>query len=175
VHGPHGGDEGLVGLEPVAGEEARRPQHAERVVGEGLLRRQRRAQAPARQVGGATEGVDQRRVAGGSGSRRRHQEGHGVDREVTTGEVGLHGVGEGDVRLAGVGAVRLGPVRRDLEVATGLAAADGAEALPLGPHRIGPPPHGGLDVVGPRIGGEVEVLVLGVRSSSRSRTEPPTR
>ena len=45
----------------------------------------------------------------------------------------------------------------DLEVAPVLAAADGAEALPLGPHSVGPPPHRRLDVVGTGVGGEVEV------------------
>ena len=85
-----------VGLELVAGEEAGGPEHAQRVVGEGLLGRQRRAQHLGGQVGRAAEGVDERR---GVGQRQRH----GVDGEVAPGQVGLDVGGEDDVGLAGVG------------------------------------------------------------------------
>ena len=52
---------GSVGRQPVAGEEAGGPQHAQRVVGEGHLRGQRRAQHAGGEVGHPAERVDQLR------------------------------------------------------------------------------------------------------------------
>jgi hypothetical protein len=57
--------------------------------------------------------------------------------------------------------VGLGAVGGDLEPAPVLADADGPEALPLGPHRIGPSGHDRLDVVRAGVGREVEVEVVG--------------
>ena len=142
-------DQRGIGLEAVAGEEPRRAQHAQRVVGERLVRRQRCAQALGGKIGGATVRVDQ------LGLRQRQR--HRVDREVAAREVGLDVVTEHDVGLARVGDVRLGAMRRDLVVAVALPAADRAEPLALQPDGVGPWPHDRLDVVGPRVGGEVEV------------------
>ena len=106
------GDQVVVGRQAVAGEEPGRPQHPQRVVGEGHLGRQRRAQHAGGQVGHAAERVDELgHLALGAGDAQRH----GVDREVAPRQVGLDLVGEGHVRLAGVGGVGLGPVGGDLE------------------------------------------------------------
>jgi hypothetical protein len=45
----------------------------------------------------------------------------------------------------------------DLEELPVAPAADGAEAGALGPHVVGPAAHQALDLVGPGVGGEVEV------------------
>ena len=50
----------------VAGDEAGRPQHPQRVVAEADLRRERRAQRPRGEVGGAAERVDERAATAGS-------------------------------------------------------------------------------------------------------------
>ena len=57
-----GGDQRGIGLQAVPGDEPGRPHHAQRIVAERLLRRQRRAQSRRGQVGDAIERVDQRGV-----------------------------------------------------------------------------------------------------------------
>ena len=153
VTGPHGVDQSLVGLEAEPGREPGRPQHAQGVVGKGDLRIQRRPQPPGGQVGQAAEGVDQLEVG--------KTQGHGVDGEVPADEVVLDAVAEGHLGLAGVGVVGLGPVGGDLVLLVPPLAGDGAEPLALGPHRIGPARHHGLDLVGPGVGGEVQVGIVG--------------
>ena len=81
-----------LGHEAVAGDEPGRPHHAQRVVGEGLLRGQRGPQPPGGEVVDPVEGIDQLEV--------REGQGHGVDGEVAPGQVGLDGVGEDDLGLA---------------------------------------------------------------------------
>ena len=150
----HGRDERVVGYEAVAGDEPGGPQHPQRIVGERDLRRQWRPEDPGGQVGHASVGIDQlRRLTG----RARDAERHGVDREVAAGEVGLHLVGEGHVGLARVGRVGLGAVGGDLEHRAVLLQPDGAEAGSLVPDGVGPPgdERGGL--LGPGVGGEVDV------------------
>ncbi len=94
-HAFHGVDERGVRLELVAGDETRRPQHPQRIVGEAHLRPERRAQHTCREVDRPTERIDE------LGHRRARQlERHRVDREVPPREIGLDGVGEHDVRLA---------------------------------------------------------------------------
>ena len=174
-HGRGRGDERGIGREPVAGDEPGGPQHAQRVVGEGLLGRERRAQpAVHEQVGHAVEGIDERRrVAVGVGEQLER---HGVDGEVAAGEVGLDGVGEDDLGLAGVRRVGLGPVGGDLEHAAVALDADGAEAGALVPHRVGPAGDDRAWSARAGVGGEVEVeAARAARPRSRSRTIPPTR
>ena len=135
-HVPHGRHQILVRLGAVARHEPGGPQHAQRVVGERHLGRQRRAQHPRRQVGGAAERVDQLDAG--------QPQGHGVDGEVAPRQVLDDVGGEHDVRLAGVLAVGLGPVGRHLEHGAALAGADGAERRALRPtgrrpSRRGPP------------------------------------
>lgn len=146
---PHRLDQLGIGFELQLGQEAGGPQHAQWIVGEGDLGVEGRPQPVVGQVGQPSERVDQFELG--------QAEGHGVDREVTAGQVGLDAVAEGHLRLARVGTVHLGPVGGDL-VATPLAeAGDGAEPLPLGPYRLRPLPEECLDLVGPGVGGEVEV------------------
>ena len=94
-HALHGVDERGFRLELVAGDETRRPQHSQRIVGEAHLRPEWRAQHPGREVDRPTERVDEL----GHRPARQFQR-HGVDREVPPREIGLDGVGELDVRLA---------------------------------------------------------------------------
>ena len=156
------------GLSEKRGHEAGGAQHAQRVVAEGDLGIERRAQPTRGQVGQAVEGVDQLHV--GQAQRQR------VDGEVAPRQVLLDVVAEGDLGLARVGHVDLGPVRGDLEELAAAPAADRAEARPLGPHVVGPAPHQPLDLVGTGVGGEIEVGVAAAPAGkSASRTEPPTR
>ena len=127
------GDERRVGLEPELRDEARRAQHAQRVVEERHLGRERRAQPPGGEVGRAAEGVDEL----GLGEPQRHR----VDGEVAAREVGLDVVGEHDLGLAALGPVHLGAERGDLDRRAVLATADGAEPLALEPDVIGPRAH----------------------------------
>ena len=69
VHPLHRGRQRRVGLEREPGGEAGRPQHAQRVVAEGDLRVERRAQPPRRQVAQPVEGVDQLHVGQAQGQR----------------------------------------------------------------------------------------------------------
>ena len=130
-------------------DEARRPQHAQRVVDERHLGLERRAQPVRREVGGAREGVDEL----GVGQPDRHR----VHGEVTAREIGLEIVGELDLGLAALGTVDLGPERGDLDDDAFLLAADGAEALSLQPHVVGPRAHDALDRIRARARGDVDV------------------
>ena len=88
-------DERRVRFELVPGDETRRPQHPQRIVGEADLGPERRAQYPCREVRGSAERIDE------LGHRRAGElERHGVDREVPPRQIGLDVVGEHDVRLA---------------------------------------------------------------------------
>ena len=107
-------------LEPEAGDEARRPQHAQRVVGERDVGRERRAQPALREVDRAVERVDEQRV----GQAQRHR----VDREVAAREIGLDVVAEHDLGLAALGVVHVGAERRDLALDAVDDRADRPEA-----------------------------------------------
>ena len=106
---------------------------------------------PDGEVGQTVEGVHQFHVG--------QAQGQGVDGEVPPRQVQLDVVAERDVGLPRVGHVDLGAVRGDLEELAGAPAADGAEAGPLRPDVVGPTPDQALDLVGPGIGGEIEVGV----------------
>ena len=159
---PHGGDELGHRGEAVAGDEPGCAQHAQRVVVEADLRRQRRPQRRRGEIGRAAERVDQLRAGRRPALAGAELEGHRVHREVASAEVGLDVVGERHVRLPGVVGVRLGPERRDLHrlqrpVAALVAHADGAELLALGPDGIGPSVDQPLDLGRTGVGGEVEI------------------
>ena len=76
MHALHRGGERGVRLEREAGGEAGRAQHAQRVVAEGDLRVERRAQPSGRQVAQPVEGIDQLHV--------RKPQRQRVDREVAS-------------------------------------------------------------------------------------------
>ncbi len=157
----HRGDQLRNGLEAEAGDEARRAEHAQWVVVEADLRRQRRAQRPSRQVGRTTVGIDER----GVGSATDQLEGHRVDGEVTPAEVDLDLVGERDVRLARLVGVRLGAERGDLQRAHGAVGplalgTDRPEPLPLRPHGVAPIAEQRLDLRRAGIRRQIEIVVL---------------
>ena len=77
-HRRHRADELLGRCEFVAGDEAGRPQHPQRVVTEADLRRGGCPQGPRREVGRTAERIDERRHPGVDGEL----EGHRVDGEV---------------------------------------------------------------------------------------------
>ena len=87
----------------------------------------------------------------------RQLEGHGVDREVAPGEVGVDRVPEGHLGLAGVRVVVLRPMGGDLEDLPPMAGPDRPEALALGPDRVGPALHERLDLIRQGVGRQVEV------------------
>ena len=159
---PDRGDELGHRREAVAGDEPGRAQHAQRVVVEADLRRQRRPQRRRGEIGRAAERVDQLGAGRRPALAGAELEGHRVHREVPAAEVGLDVVGERHVRLPGVVGVRLGPERRDLHrlersVAAHVADADRAELLALGPDGVRPPVDEPLDLGGTGVGGEVEI------------------
>ena len=97
-----------VGDQAVAGDEPGGPHHAQRVVGEGLLGRQRGPQ-PARRPGRPTPSNGSIRSRSGRDRAMALTVKSRRDRSASI------GVGEHDVGLAGVGVVGLGPVGGDLE------------------------------------------------------------
>ena len=167
-------DQRRVGRQPELRDEARGAEHAQRIVEERHLGRERRAQPTRGEVGRAAERVDEHGL--------REPQRHRVDGEVAPREVGLDVVGEHDLGLAALGAVHLGAERRDLERGAVLATADGAEPLTLQPDRVGPRPHEPLHHVGPGVGRDVDVGLLAVAASrgrgrrrGRSRRRGSTR
>ena len=157
-----------LGLQAVAGDEAGGAQHPQRIVGE----------ATPRVTAACAAGRRRRSAAPSNGSTRRglgQGERHRVHGEVAPRQVGLDRVGELDVGLARVRVVGLGAVRRDLERPLAAAGADRAEALALGPDRVGPAVEQALGLGRPGVGREVDSRPLMSRPSSRSRTVPPTR
>ena len=182
-HPRHGGDHLGCDDEAELRGEPRRPQHPQRVVGEGVLGRARRAEQPLRQVDHAAVRV--------LDDPAGQPHGHRVDGEVAAAEVALEGVAEVDGRLARGRVVGLGAVGRHLDGPLPLPAADGAEVAAHVPGRVTPLREQPLGVVGPRGGGEVEVgvrpaehrvahrpadqrqLVAGGREHARRGRRPP--
>ena len=142
-----------VGLQAVCRDETRRSEHSQRIVGERLLRCEGRAQPVVHEkVGAPVERIDEL----GLGERQCHR----VHGEVAARKIGLDRVGEFDSRLARVRVVGLGAVGRDLEGAVALPRPDRAEALALGPQCVGPSVQERLRLLGPSVGGEIDVRVL---------------
>src|SRR5690606_980296 len=90
----------------------------------------------------------------------RERYGHGVDGEVPAGEVDLDVVGELDAGLAGIVAVDLLAEGGHFNPVPVLDGADRAEGLPDGIDRASPTGEEPLDVIGPGIGGEIEIDLL---------------
>ena len=105
--GAHRVDQRRVGRQVVAGDEAGRPQHPQRVVGEGHLGGERRAQPAGGQVGRA-------RRTGRSAPARAGARAMALTVKSRRDRSASMAVGELDVGLAGVGVVGLGPVGGDL-------------------------------------------------------------
>ena len=85
----------------------------------------------------------------------------------------LEVVSERHLRLAGGGRVGVGSVGRDLDLGVAEARPDGAEVAPHVPHRVGPPAEHGLDRLGPRRGGEVQVVRRSLEQQVAHRTHRP--
>ena len=151
------------GLEAEAGDEARGAEHAQRVVEERDLRRERRAESLRREVDDPAVGIDEL----GLGQPERHR----VHGEVATGEIGLDVVAERDLGLAALGPVDLGAEGGDLHPHAAPLAADRAEPLALEPHVVGPTPHQLLDRIRPGIRREVEI---GGGAAQMSNDPPPS-
>ena len=146
-----------IGLEPEARDEAGRPHHAERIVGEGELRGLRGAEPSVHEeVLEAAVGVDEHRVV-------PDLDGHRVHGEVTAHEVRLHVVGERHLGLAALRAVDVAAERRHLEVAAPHPHAHRAERPALEPDRLRDRFEGAFDLVGAGRGREVEVAEVALR------------
>ena len=161
---PFGGDDGdalgelldrvgraVLDPEPELGDEAHRPHHPQRVVGEGLPRADGGAQHRAGQVREPVEGIDQ--LQGGQPHRHR------VDGEVAAGEVADQGVPVGDLGFAAVRVVGLGAIGGDLDLHPVAHPAEGAEVAAHVPDRAAGRPllEDRLGVVGAGGGGEVQI------------------
>ena len=147
-------------------------QHAQRIVGERHVGRERRAQPVRRQVAAPSNGS----TSCGLGQAQRHR----VDGEVAPREIGLDVVGEDDLGLAALGVVHVRAVRRDLARDVVDPGADRAEprrlrATTASAHRS----QQRLDRVGPGVGREVDVgrSRASVRAArhARSRRRGSTR
>jgi hypothetical protein len=133
-------------------DEPGRAQHAQGVVREGGLGMERCVQDLGRQRLEATVRVEELSL--------RKPDRHGVDREVSAGQVDQDVLAERDVRLAFVVRVDLLAERGDLD----------APAVLLGPHRpkprtlhvfvVGPATQQACGLVGMRAGGEIDLSVV---------------
>ena len=83
---------------------------------------------------------------------------HRVDREVAPTEVVEEAGAVLDHWVAGHSVIRLGPVRRDLQAESVALGGDRAEVPPGLPDCLGPTPYEGQGLLGPGVGGEVEVV-----------------
>jgi hypothetical protein len=102
----HGGDRRDVELRDEAGG----PNHPQRVVGEGDLGIERRLERPRRQRARSAVGIDETAL--------RELDGHGVDREVSTAEVGVDVLAERHRGLSILCRVNLFAERGDLDAAS---------------------------------------------------------
>src|SRR5699024_3746909 len=123
--------------------------HAQRVVGEGLLRGSRGAQHAGGQVLQTAEGVHEHQV--------RQAQGHRIDGEVPAGQVAVEGIAVGDLGFARLRVVHLGAVGGHFHHGVALARSDGAELAAHVPVRIGPSGQEAFGLLGPGGGGEIEV------------------
>ena len=129
--------------------EAGAAHHAQRVVGEGVLRCAGRADDAGGEVREAAVRVDEH--AAGEADRHR------ADREVAAHEVVVQGVAERHDGLPRVRVVLLRPVCGDLDETVALAQADRAEPLADVPVGVGPSLDDGQDVVGAGVRREVQI------------------
>ena len=122
------------------------------------MRRARRADDAGGEVGAAVKEVDQ--------LQRGQAHGHGIDREITSDEIVGQARPEGHLGLAGVGIVGLGPIGRDLHLASADPGAHRAEPDADVPGGLGHRGDEGQHRVRVGIGGEVEVDARRIRETS---------
>ncbi len=142
-HHPVGGGEAELG------DEAGGPQHPQRIVGEGVLRRGRGVQPTVYQVRHSAVQVDERPA--------RQLDGHGVHREIAAHQVAFDGVAEGDVRIAAHAVVGVRTERGDLDRRAVPVRAERAELDPGVPDRLRPAGQQIADLLRTGVGGEVQV------------------
>ncbi len=134
-------------------DEPRGAQHSQRVVAEGHRRRRRGIQHARPQCRQAVQRIDEFVSARGC-----YTHGHRVHGEVAAHQIVAERVAEADLRVARYSVVPVGPKRGDLQAVTILLGADGAELDAGVPQRVGPRPQQLLQLFGPRVGGEVQVV-----------------
>ncbi len=88
--------------------------------------------------------------------RQRHR--HGVDGEVAAHQIADQVVAVLHLRVAAARLVGLGAVGGHLDAKAGLDQADGAEGDARVPGRLGPALDQRQHLLGPRVGGQVEVV-----------------
>ena len=170
-HRRHGRDSPRCRGEVELGDEPRRAQHPQRIVGERLLGRGRGVQRAGGERGEATVRVDEAPVPLDLATGQL--DGHRVDREVAPDQVVLDHLTEGDDRVAAHPVVRVGPERGDLDGRSVPARADRPERDPRVPDRLGPALGGQAPLVGGRRWMKSRSVCS--RLSRASRTLPPTR
>ena len=173
-HRRHGRDDPRRRGEVELGDEPRRAQHPQRIVGERLLGRGRGVQRAGGERGEATVRVDEAPVPLDLATGQL--DGHRVDREVAPDQVVLDRLTEGDDRVAAHAVVRVGPERGDLDGRAVPARADRPERDPRVPDRLGPALEQGEHRWWVGVGGEVEVGLLavqqGVADAATDEVEP---
>ena len=144
----------VVGGQLQLGDESHGPQHAQRVVGEGVPGGPRRAQPAGEQVAQPAERVGHRPV----GAERDR---HGVHREVAPEQVVDQRVAPGHLGIAGLPVVAVGPEGGDLQpdrarvgVHLGTDRAEGDPGVPRGTR---PAAEHVQDLLGVGGGGDVDV------------------
>ena len=148
-HGRHRGHD--LGSHPEAelSGEPGRPEHSQRVVGEGRLGCRRCTDDPAGEVHQAAVRVDE--LMG------RKPDRHRVDGEVAPDQVVENRRAEGHRGLATGRVIRVGPVGRHLDVESALAGTDGAEGGADVPHRVRPVRQQSFGLLGPGRRRQVEI------------------
>ncbi len=136
--------------------------HPQRIVSEGCFGRSGCGQTSGDEVFHSTRGIDEHLFW--------QAHGHRVDREVPPHEVALEGVAELDDGFACLTVVGIGAIGRDLDGVAFDACADGAESATDVPVRVRDRLHESEDLVGQRIGREVQVGQLPPEEGIAHRT-----
>src|ERR1700687_6312134 len=89
---------------------------------------------------------------------RRDAHRHRVDGEVPAHQIVVEALTETHLRVAGYLVVAVGAKGGDLHALAVLADTDGAELDSGVPQRVGPRPQYSLHLLGPGVGGEVQVV-----------------
>ena len=134
------------------GYESGRPQHAQRIVAERHLRGSRSVQHARPQRLEAVERVEE---LAGTGRRDAHR--HRVDREVAAHQVVFEPIAEPHLRVPRHPVVGIGAKGGDLEPVITLTHPDGPELDAGVPEGVGPGAQRPLDLLGARVGGEVQI------------------
>lgn len=97
----------------------------------------------------------------------RHADRHGVGGEVAARQIVIEVVPEFDRRVPGHLVVAVGAERRDLDAVAALDDADGAELDARLPQPVAPAAQELAHLLGPGIGGEIEITGVGEPAQQR--------